>query len=55
MDYYLGSNLIFFLSYSSILYMEGNLETKIFTDPITGLVRRIREIAIRQNSKSLTF
>uniref|UniRef100_A0A5B6YRM0 Single-stranded DNA-binding protein n=1 Tax=Davidia involucrata TaxID=16924 RepID=A0A5B6YRM0_DAVIN len=35
----------------SILYLEGNLETKIFTDPITGLVRRIREIAIRQNGR----
>lgn len=29
--------------------MEGNLESKVFTDPITGLVRRIREIAVRQN------
>ncbi|GMQ11170.1 hypothetical protein CsSME_00053919 [Camellia sinensis var. sinensis] len=36
---------------SSILYLEGNLETKIFTDPITGLVRRIREIAVRQNGR----
>ncbi|KAK9996388.1 hypothetical protein SO802_021074 [Lithocarpus litseifolius] len=35
----------------SILYLEGNLETKIFTDPITGLVRRIREIAIRRNGR----
>ncbi|KAF5734085.1 single-stranded DNA-binding protein mitochondrial isoform X1 [Tripterygium wilfordii] len=35
----------------SIIYLEGNLETKIFTDPITGLVRRIREIAIRQNGR----
>ncbi|KAI7984741.1 hypothetical protein LOK49_LG14G00285 [Camellia lanceoleosa] len=35
----------------SILYLEGNLETKIFTDPITGLVRRIREIAVRQNGR----
>lgn len=35
----------------SILYMEGNLETKIFTDPITGLVRRIREVAIRRNGR----
>ncbi|KAA8542311.1 hypothetical protein F0562_023553 [Nyssa sinensis] len=35
----------------SILYLEGNLESKIFTDPITGLVRRIREIAIRQNGR----
>ncbi|KAF3795990.1 Single-stranded DNA-binding protein [Nymphaea thermarum] len=31
----------------SILYIEGNLETKVFTDPITGLPRRLREIAIR--------
>ncbi|CAI9787248.1 unnamed protein product [Fraxinus pennsylvanica] len=37
----------------SILYVEGNLETKIFNDPITGLVRRIREIAIRQNGRLL--
>ncbi|KAL3529288.1 hypothetical protein ACH5RR_008610 [Cinchona calisaya] len=35
----------------SILYVEGNLETKIFHDPITGLVRRIREIAIRRNGR----
>ncbi|XP_057952094.1 single-stranded DNA-binding protein, mitochondrial [Malania oleifera] len=35
----------------SILYLEGNLETKIFTDPITGLVRRVREIAIRRNGR----
>lgn len=32
---------------SSILYLEGNLETKIFNDPITGLTRRVREVAIR--------
>ncbi|XP_024170411.1 single-stranded DNA-binding protein, mitochondrial [Rosa chinensis] len=35
----------------SILYLEGNLETKIFTDPTTGLVRRVREIAIRRNGR----
>lgn len=35
----------------SILYLEGNLETKIFTDPITGLVRRVREVAIRRNGR----
>ncbi|KAG6752942.1 hypothetical protein POTOM_042983 [Populus tomentosa] len=35
----------------SILYVEGNLETKVFTDPITGLVRCIREIAVRQNGR----
>ncbi|XP_038895598.1 single-stranded DNA-binding protein, mitochondrial-like [Benincasa hispida] len=35
----------------SILYLEGNLETKIFTDPTTGLVRSIREVAIRRNGR----
>lgn len=25
------------------------METKVFSDPVTGLVRRIREVAIRQN------
>lgn len=35
--------------------MEGNLETKIFNDPITGLVRRIREVAIRRNGKLISL
>ncbi|MED6192259.1 hypothetical protein PIB30_008463 [Stylosanthes scabra] len=35
----------------SILYVEGNLETKVFTDPVTGLVRRVREVAIRRNGR----
>lgn len=35
----------------SILYLDGNLETKIFTDPITGVVRRVREISIRRNGR----
>ncbi|KAL5544686.1 hypothetical protein UlMin_008470 [Ulmus minor] len=35
----------------SILYVEGNLECKIFTDPTTGIVRRIREISIRRNGR----
>ncbi|CAK7323145.1 unnamed protein product [Dovyalis caffra] len=35
----------------SIMYVEGNLETKVFTDPITGIVRRVREIAVRQNGR----
>ncbi|KAL3512302.1 hypothetical protein ACH5RR_025019 [Cinchona calisaya] len=35
----------------SILYVEGNLETKIFNDPISGLVRRIREVAVRLNGR----
>ncbi|KAG5398344.1 hypothetical protein IGI04_020158 [Brassica rapa subsp. trilocularis] len=36
---------------STVVYLEGNLETKIFTDPVTGLVRRIREVAIRRNGR----
>nr|XP_043617253.1 single-stranded DNA-binding protein, mitochondrial [Erigeron canadensis] len=35
----------------SILYLEGNLETKMFNDPITGLTRRVREIAIRRDGR----
>ncbi|KAG5027866.1 hypothetical protein AAZX31_05G013800 [Glycine max] len=35
----------------SMLYVEGNLETKCFTDPITGIARRIREIAVRRNGR----
>uniref|UniRef100_A0A1J3CHR4 Single-stranded DNA-binding protein, mitochondrial n=1 Tax=Noccaea caerulescens TaxID=107243 RepID=A0A1J3CHR4_NOCCA len=35
----------------TVIYLEGNLETKIFTDPVTGLVRRIREVAIRRNGR----
>ncbi|KAG9442043.1 hypothetical protein H6P81_017897 [Aristolochia fimbriata] len=34
-----------------ILYLEGNLETKVFSDPISGLVRRIREVAIRRDGR----
>lgn len=39
-----------FLSlYRSVIYLEGNLETKVFSDPVTGLVRRVREVAIRRD------
>ncbi|XP_010525592.1 PREDICTED: single-stranded DNA-binding protein, mitochondrial-like [Tarenaya hassleriana] len=34
-----------------VVYLEGNLETKIFSDPISGVVRRIREVAIRRNGR----
>ncbi|KAK8512021.1 hypothetical protein V6N13_073860 [Hibiscus sabdariffa] len=37
----------------TIVYLEGNLETKIFTDPITGMVRRLREVSIRRNGRIL--
>ncbi|GAU19035.1 hypothetical protein TSUD_193730 [Trifolium subterraneum] len=35
----------------STLYIEGNLETKVFSDPITGLVRRVREVAVRRHGR----
>ena len=44
-------NHLWLFAYSAILYLEGNLETKIFNDPITGLTRRVREIAIRRDGK----
>jgi single-strand DNA-binding protein len=37
------------------MYLEGNIETKVFSDPATGVVRRIREIAIRGDGKILHF
>ena len=46
---------LFFFYNSSILYLEGSLETKIFTDPATGLVRRVREVAIRRNGTFMNF
>jgi hypothetical protein len=39
--------------FRTTIYLEGNLETKVFSDPITGLVRRIREIAVRGNGMLL--
>ncbi|XP_057782121.1 single-stranded DNA-binding protein, mitochondrial-like [Salvia miltiorrhiza] len=43
------------LAPGSTLYVEGSLETKIFNDPITGLVRRIREVAVRRNGRILVL
>lgn len=37
------------------MYLEGNIESKVFADPATGVVRRMREIAIRGNGKFLYF
>ncbi|RDX78050.1 Single-stranded DNA-binding protein, mitochondrial, partial [Mucuna pruriens] len=47
----LGNLLVKHVVPGSILYVEGNLETKVFTDPITGLARRIREVAVRRNGR----
>ncbi|CAA0841360.1 Nucleic acid-binding- OB-fold-like protein [Striga hermonthica] len=35
----------------SIMYVEGNLESKIFNDLITSLIRRIREVSVRKNER----
>ncbi|RRT71633.1 hypothetical protein B296_00035345 [Ensete ventricosum] len=48
-------NNCYFLYCRAILYLEGNLESKVFSDPITGLVRRIREVAIRGDGISLSL
>ncbi|GMI95306.1 Mitochondrial single-stranded binding protein 2 [Hibiscus trionum] len=37
----------------TIVYLEGNLETKILSDPISGLVRRLREVSVRRNGRIL--
>ncbi|KQK08938.1 single-stranded DNA-binding protein, mitochondrial [Brachypodium distachyon] len=49
----LGSLTLKNVKIGTVLYLEGNLETKVFSDPITGLVRRIREIAVRANGRLL--
>lgn len=35
------------------VYIEGNIETRIYNDPNTSQVKRIREIAVRQNGRLL--
>ncbi|KAJ9187322.1 hypothetical protein P3X46_002790 [Hevea brasiliensis] len=47
----LGSLFMKSILPGSIIYLEGSLESRLFTDPITGLVRRIREVAIRQHGR----
>ncbi|KAK3161397.1 hypothetical protein QOZ80_1BG0076560 [Eleusine coracana subsp. coracana] len=49
----LGSLALKHVKAGTTLYLEGNLETKVFSDPITGLVRRIREVAVRANGRLL--
>lgn len=35
------------------VYLEGNIETRVYNEPVQGAVKRIREIAIRQNGRLL--
>lgn len=37
----------------SQVYVEGNMETRIFYDPQSNVVKRIKEIAIRRNGRIL--
>lgn len=37
--------------HSSQVYVEGNLETRMFNDPSTGLVKRLKEVAVRQSGE----
>ncbi|KAL2628804.1 hypothetical protein R1flu_013490 [Riccia fluitans] len=35
----------------SQVYLEGNIESRVYNDPNSGVVKRIREIAIRSNGR----
>lgn len=35
----------------SQVYLEGNIETRVYNDPNSGIVKRIREIAIRAHGR----
>ncbi len=35
------------------VYLEGNIETRVYNEPVHGAVKHIREIAIRQNGRLL--
>ncbi|KAJ3684967.1 hypothetical protein LUZ61_014131 [Rhynchospora tenuis] len=39
----------------AVMYVEGNIESKVFSDPVSGLLRRIREIAIRGDGGRLLY
>ncbi|KAL3686865.1 hypothetical protein R1sor_013174 [Riccia sorocarpa] len=35
----------------SQVYLEGNIESRVYNDPNSGVVKRIREIAVRNNGR----
>ncbi len=37
------------------VYLEGNIETRVYNEPVHGAVKRICEVAIRQNSQLLVM
>ncbi|KAF3340051.1 single-stranded DNA-binding protein [Carex littledalei] len=39
----------------AVLYLEGNIETKVYSDPVTGIVRRIREISVRGDGGRILY
>ncbi|KAJ7532238.1 hypothetical protein O6H91_14G079300 [Diphasiastrum complanatum] len=33
------------------VYVEGNIETRVFNDSVSGAIRRVREVVLRQNGR----
>ncbi|XP_024377145.1 uncharacterized protein [Physcomitrium patens] len=49
----IGQLILRSMKQGSQVYVEGNIETRIYNDPNTQQVKRIREIAVRQNGRLL--
>lgn len=47
----LGALAMKFVKKGSQVYVEGNMETRVFFDPASDTVKRIQEIAVRQNGR----
>ncbi|KAI5084620.1 hypothetical protein GOP47_0000789 [Adiantum capillus-veneris] len=48
-QYRLGALAMEYVKKGSQVYVEGNLETRIFLEPESNSIKRIQEIAVRQN------
>eukprot|EP00250_Pteridium_aquilinum_P024823 c29657_g1_i1 orf=194-883(-) len=47
----LGALAMKFVKKGSQVYVEGNMETRVFLDPESNTIKRIQEIAVRQNGR----
>ncbi|CAM6126809.1 unnamed protein product [Calypogeia fissa] len=47
----LSSMIMQHVKVGSQVYLEGNIESRVYNDPNSGMVKRIREIAIRANGR----
>ncbi|CAM6093616.1 unnamed protein product [Calypogeia fissa] len=47
----LSSMVMQHVKVGSQVYLEGNIESRVYNDPNSGMVKRIREIAIRANGR----